>query len=292
MRAVIYLDSYFFMNMLLNLMLLYLLGRIRRLRRKTIRILPAAAFGALSACLLIIYPINPSLLQWVLTYPITGGGMIFLAFGYHGRTFFLKNIFWLTAITIGLGGIVEFLADQYTGNFPTGEKEGSGSETFVIFAAFLGMMVILGMYRRFLRDMKKKAHTCRVTIILEGRRVMTEGYLDSGNLLREPMSGKPVAVMEEACFLELFEKTEQGAMKQCIRGGREHWELAGAYLGRMRFIPYRSIGQMRGFMNGFVADCMEIDQGEEMTVSMRPVIAVYPGVLSSDGTYRIILPDA
>lgn len=292
MKAVIYLDSYFFMNMLLNLMLLYLLRRLRKLSGRRIRILPAAAFGALLACLMLVYPVNPLLLRWLLTYPVAGGGMIFLAFGYHGRKAFLKNICWLTMITIGLGGVVEFLADQYAENVPALGQGASNSEVFVIFAAFLGMAAMLAWYQNFFRDMKKKVHTCRVTIILEGRRVMTEGYLDSGNLLREPMSGKPVAVLEEACFLELFEETEQGAMKQCIRGGREHWELAGAYLGRMRFIPYRSIGQMRGFMNGFVADCMEIEQGEKMTVSMRPVIAVYPGVLSSDGSYRMILPAA
>lgn len=291
MRLVIYLDSYFFMNMLLNLMLLYLLRRIRKLPGRWVRLVPAAAFGALSACFLLIYPM-PYVLRWLLTYPMAGGGMIFLAFGYHGCRAFLKNICWLTIVTIGLGGIVEFLSEQYIGNFSAGGKGKSDSGILVVFGAFFGVLAALGMYRKFFMDMKKKVHTCGVTIILKGRRVTTNGYLDSGNLLRDPVSRKPVAVLEEECFLELFEETERTAMRQCIQGGREHWELAGAYLGRMRLIPYKSIGKMRGFMNGFVADCMEIKREGEIQVSMRPVIAVYPGVLSSDGSYRMILPAA
>ena len=145
------------------------------------------------------------------------------------------------------------------------------------------------LYQKFARQVKKDARTYNTTLFLENKKVTVIGYLDSGNLLKEPVSGKPVAILEEEIFLKLFEGQTRENMERCLAGGRANWDMAGSYMGRMRLIPYKSIGKKRGMMNGFIADRMEV-AGLEAISSVRPVIAVYSGTLSSDGSYQMILP--
>lgn len=298
MKAVIYLDSYFFMNMLLNLMLLYLLRRFRRLCGNPFRMIPAAAFGGLIACFLVLHPSYGIVLQGLIAYPLAGGGMIILAFGYHGFKKFLKNLCWLVVITVGLGGLVLFLTEHYISSCYMAGSETSLQEQeqdmhigigIIIIAALLGTGIIAALHRSFARQIKKDVGTYHATLFLENRRVTVAGYLDSGNMLKEPVSGKPVAILEEGSFLELFEGQAREDMKRCLAGGRASWDMAGSYLGRMRLIPYQSIGKKSGLMNGFVADRMEV-AGLEAISEIRPVIAVYSGTLSSDGSYQMILP--
>lgn len=292
MKAVIYLDSYFFMNLLLNGMILHLLRRIRKLQGNPFRILLAAAFGALVACLLVLHPFCEIWMKGIITYLMAGGGMILLAFGYHGRSVFWGNLCCLVAITIGLGGIVQFLTEQYLSWDTSGAMEdfqlpGAG---MVFIMALLGSAGIHVLYQKVIRQAKRRMCICSVVLFLEDRKITVTGYLDSGNMLKDPVSGKSVAVLEKESFLGLFEGQNREEMEICFSGGREQWEMAGRYLGRMRLIPYKSIGKARGLMNGFVADRMEMMTREGNMVSMRPVIAVYSGTLSSDGSYQMILP--
>lgn len=270
--------------MLLNIMLLYLLRRLRKLQGNLLRLILAAAFGGFIACFLVLQPSYTIFFRAIFTYLIAGGGMIILAFGYHGWKKFFQNLCWLIVITIGLGGIVLFLAEQYISS-----SSKALHTSMVIIMALFGTGTAAILYHKFARQIKKDTRTCKVSLFLENRKVTVMGYLDSGNLLKEPISGKPVAVLEEQVFLELFEGQERENMERCLAGGRAGWNMAGGYMGRMRLIPYKSIGKRKGLMNGFVADCMEVD-GEETMFSMRPVIAVYSGTLSSDGSYQMILP--
>ncbi len=289
MKAVIYLDSYFFMNMFLNLMLLYLLHRFRRLKGSIFRISFAAAFGGFISCFLVLHPSYGIFVQGIITYLFAGPGMIVLAFGYHGWKKFFQNLCCLIVITVGLGGLVLFLTEHYI-SYCIAEKEPPLlSVKVVLIAALFGTAMVAVLYQKFARQVKKDAKTYNTTLFLENKKVTVIGYLDSGNLLKEPVSGKPVAILEEEIFLKLFEGQTRENMERCLAGGRANWDMAGSYMGRMRLIPYKSIGKKRGMMNGFIADRMEV-AGLEAISSVRPVIAVYSGTLSSDGSYQMILP--
>ncbi len=285
MKAVIYLDSYFFMNLVLNSMLLSLLRRIRRLKGSMLRILAASVFGGAGACFLLLYPSWGIFMKIFFTYLGIGGGMILIAFGFHGRKKFFQNLCWLTGITIGLGGIVQFLTEQYTGVFylETGEST-------VMIAAAAGTAVMIWLLKKLTGWAEKESCLCSVTLFFEDRSVPVIGYLDSGNLLKEPVSGKPVMVLEESVFLELFKGQVREKMALYLEKEEMQWDLGEPYAERIRLVPYKSIGRKRGLLKGFIIDRMVAVMGEKDVELVRPVIAVYPGVLSSDQSYRMILP--
>jgi stage II sporulation protein GA (sporulation sigma-E factor processing peptidase) len=290
-KEVIYLDSYFFMNLFLNSMLLYLLRRIRHLPGNLFRLFVGAVFGGAAACFLILHPSLPGVADLLFSYFFMAPGMILIAFGFPGWKLFFQNLCWFLGITIGLGGIVQFLTERYIESRAKKEGMGAGTgEAALLIMAAAGAAVLLIIFRKMTAWAERETCLCEVTVFLENRSIMVKGYLDSGNLLKEPLSGKPVMVLEEESFLELFEEKNREKIKTCFRSGGEPWNLAAQYGGRIRQIPYKSIGRKRGLLNGFIADRM-IASTEEGAVSIvRPVLAVYSGTISADGGYQMILP--
>jgi stage II sporulation protein GA (sporulation sigma-E factor processing peptidase) len=291
-KEVIYLDSYFFMNLFLNSMLLYLLRRVRHLSGNPFRILPGAFFGGLIACFLILHPSLPGVAGIIVTYFLMAPGMLLIAFGFPGRKRFLQNLCWFLGITVGLGGVVQFLTERYIESRAkkTGSMDFVPGEAAILIMSVIGAAVLLAIFKKMTAWAERETYLCEVTVFFENRSITVKGYLDSGNLLKEPVSGKPVMVLEEESFLELFEEKKREEIKICFSSRGEPWKLAAQYGERMRQIPYKSIGRKRGLLNGFIADRM-IASTEEGAVSvMRPVLAVYPGTLSSDGGYQMILP--
>lgn len=101
---------------------------------------------------------------------------------------------------------------------------------------------------------------------------MLTGLIDTGNHLTEPMTGRPVSIVDwqEAEKLERF--------RRILR------EKNGYLL-----IPYRAVGTEKGWMMGMVIDAMYVRyKGKEIRI-VHPVLAVSREKLSRDGRYQIIL---
>lgn len=97
--------------------------------------------------------------------------------------------------------------------------------------------------------------------------------MDTGNHLYEPLSKKPVCLVE-------YE-----SLKPCFKN--RDGKAAG-----FRIIPYHSIGKKHGVLPGITADKLVfISQGKRYEQS-GGVIGIYPGKLSGSGNFHAIVhPD-
>lgn len=115
-----------------------------------------------------------------------------------------------------------------------------------------------------------KAQTAEVTVFWKGKKQKLKGMIDTGNLLKEPLTGQPVSIVEKSAILPLL---------------GENWqEYRGFYL-----IPYHSIGTEKGWLQGIRADRMEIQTSRVTICVEQPVLAIYEGTLSAQKSYQIIL---
>ena len=120
--------------------------------------------------------------------------------------------------------------------------------------------------------MALEGYRAEITLEDQGSRWKLTGLIDTGNHLTEPLTGRPVSILEwrEAEKIERFcqiQKEENG------------------YL----YIPYHAIGTEHGWMMGIVIDAMQINyEGEEIRI-LHPVLAVSREKLSTDGRYQIII---
>jgi stage II sporulation protein GA (sporulation sigma-E factor processing peptidase) len=83
---------------------------------------------------------------------------------------------------------------------------------------------------------KKKSCVCRVVLRKNDKCAEVYALIDSGNTLTEPISGRPVSLLDETVAASL-------------------WEADEAF----RVIPYRSVGKTNGILKGYLLDELEIE---------------------------------
>ncbi len=95
-----------------------------------------------------------------------------------------------------------------------------------------------------------------VTICHGGNCISVTALVDTGNTLRDPVSGCPVLVVEAAAAQKLMPISVQELAHPLET-------LAAGKLPGMRLIPYAAVGQSAGFLLGIRAECVQVS-GKEM----------------------------
>ncbi len=131
----------------------------------------------------------------------------------------------------------------------------------------MGIIYLHGMVFAYGKLMGAR-HIYDVTLTEEGENVMCRALFDTGNLLTDPVSGKPVSVVEET---------------DIMKGWLEK------YPQKYKIIPYQSVGNEHGLLEGIVVDELVIRKEQEQVVERGAVVAFYKGKLSRDGEFQMIL---
>src|SRR5699024_3311171 len=232
---VLYLDIIFGINLLFDFLVLILTNYLTRSKKQYKRLFCAAVFAACIVPLEFLVPISflytvifiscyAVMLLFVSYYFILyffdtinvkscyAVKIIFVAFGYNGFYRLIKNmsIFMFVMFTVG-GGLfgLQFMIRET--NFfhhklllTVQNLEGESISLLVLFACFpLFILFMKGKLDRHVKDKIKYDQIYMVTLEIDNVIKYTNGYIDSGNKLTDPLSGRPVAVCD-ASFLKQF----------------------------------------------------------------------------------------
>lgn len=202
--TVIYADSLWMVNFSMDFLALYICGRFLKIPMKPMRLALAAAIGG-------VYGVLSALLEFGMG-AVTGGVIIVigavacvlamtgLGFGAKGLAA-LKSALTYTAVNMGLGGVMTALysfVGKAAGFFGMGQQEmaPSASPIFFAIAALISGVVSLAYGKFKNKTEEKRKVTAELTLL--GKSMPLSLLCDSGNLLRDPFSGKPVIVISKA----------------------------------------------------------------------------------------------
>ena len=257
----VYVDLYFFINFSMDLLCLYLTARLLSGKLSLLRGVLAAALGGLyanAALLLGIGGIYGFLLD-VLALAL----ICIVALARRGE---LKRIplyiLVFAGVSSALGGIMTalFYLFNRSGAFDfIKESDGDGISVwlFAILAAISAVITLIGG-RGATRRMS--ASEVELEITLGGRTATLRGMTDSGNLLRDPISGKPCVVVDSRRLgrllpTELSELNEGDAISKIGR-------LRGELRKRVSVIPV-STASGESMLVGVRAERIRIKKGRE-----------------------------
>ncbi len=251
MEYELYADQLFLVNFVMNLYLLLLVNESTLRTATPGRLLLGAAAGGAGGLL-------PFLLPGGLPWKIVGIqlpsalGMILIAFPVKGFRMFLKLLERMVLCAFCMGGGLLFLIRclPMARDFLTG-----------IFGVLgLGGLCCLFMIR--FRQGKKDV-LCPAVLCCGERRVRVDALVDSGNSLTEPISGKPVCIVE----------------KQVLESLRE-WLPPG-----VRAIPCHSIGMRLGILEGYLLPELQVEKDGVRRCFRKVWIAAGPqGIHREDET--------
>lgn len=226
---------------------------LKRHRKYRYLILTAAVTSLLGLVLLLF--IRNYLLYCLLTHFVLNTCMVFVCFGRCGRREFIENFAVTYFIVILLGGILEWL--QGSGIFP-------GSFLMKTLVGITGISAALFylMQRRNFGN-----HLVEVRIKKDSRLIELTAYRDSGNQLRDPYTGQGISILSHARAREFIDEKRD----------------------RIRFVPYRSLGETAGLLAVFDVDEMVLKDGRRRQELCHMAIGIAQKGLLEDKTYDMIL---
>jgi len=277
---VIYADTLFFINTIINYLILLATAKVCAVAASRIRMAGAAALGGAFAVVSALPPFE--LLRNPLIMIGIGVLMIAIAFGGEPRLVRLGLVFF--AVSAGAAGFTLGISLLGGGGHLNGVLLPISFSTLIVsFAVCYAIVTIV-----FRRVAGNKGGIVPL-IVRQGKSVLElKALVDTGNTLVDPMTGMPVIVTGVPDAKKLFPKEVRGAIEEIGRRGAVSVmeELAERSCPlKFRLIPYSAVGVADGVLLSFKPDEITID-GE---IRRGILVAISPNSVSDNGTYSALI---
>ena len=278
---IVYVDVLFFLNLLVNYLLLLATAKIAAVHTKRLKLFLAALFGAVYAVLAFV-PDFGFLLSPLMRL-VSGILMVLIAFSQAKHLLRLCLIFF--AVSAGFGGLIFALSLAQGGGQVTDHFILPINFTVLIATFFVAYALFSLIFQRLGRNLTGKMMD--VTITLGDKNITLKGFVDSGHSLTCPMTQHPVFIAASEHLHPLFSAeitallTEKNLLNPIdLLPMLQEKNHSGFYL-----IPYTAIGQSLGFLLCFVPDKVIVDKKEIPGIR----IALSPTAVSDGGQYHILI---
>ncbi|MDD3368057.1 MAG: sigma-E processing peptidase SpoIIGA [Lachnospiraceae bacterium] len=266
MHYTLYLDSLFFLNFCINYLLLSVTCLFLKRTATRFRKIAGAVTGSAICCILFVLQCSMNFdavsmkLQMLLGNILSAVIMLCLVLGIGSASFLMEALasFYGCAFLIGgaLLGIGQILPVIHSMEHMPG---------ILVMAALLAEYIGI-LYQRHLC----KSENLLYQIVLDtgNDRIELTAFANTGNSLREPISGKPVCIVKNAVFEEI---------------------VRGLPLEKTKLIPYHSIGKEHGLLYGIIIPKLSICYQNTAYEYEEAVIAGCPEELMRDKSISMIL---
>ena len=281
--TVVYLDSLFLLNFVVDYLLLLAAGRLcgETLRRGWLAL--GAAIGAAYAAAAFLPGMG------FLLHPLCKGAAAVLALlaGYGRSRHLLRVGLVFCAVSATFGGGI--LALELLGGQGLTLRSGilcSALDLRLILLSAAGCYALITLVLGRTARHASGRELVPALLTLGGRRVALTALVDTGNTLTDPATGRPVMVAEGEKVAGLFPAGQAPAPEELRRPvealerlGRQGWR------GRCRLLPYRAVGVECGMLLALRLDGAEVG-GEDYG---RLLLALSPTPLSDGGGYSALI---
>lgn len=242
----------------MDFLALYITAKILHIKASPKRLTAAASLGALYSLLaLIAVPPPPfgTIVSIGVSFLLTA-----LSFGRQKAKLLLKNTAVFYLISFALGGGITAICNML--NIWQNKKELviNGSHGVVYGDISFGLLIILAIVCGLLslisgRLAKKRTATltAEIKITFASNTSEVTGLVDSGNLLKEPISGKPVIITT----FDAVRKILPIDMLPLFREGATDCLSHSPSLSRLRMIPSSTVGG-KSLLYAFLPDCVQV----------------------------------
>lgn len=270
----VYIDVVFAVNTIIDMMVLTILNRVLSYRTTRRRLLAGAVIGGVWSCVLSVCPGLPPLVAGFGTYVAVSSLMAIAAYRLTSIKEIAKSVAGIYLVSVVMGGIMlviyqHTVAGYYAASFLNGgTPDGVSAAAWLLMAAgaVAGCYGFSGGIKGLISSMAQRNDLCIVTLKYGEREERVTGLIDTGNRLREPVSGRPVHVATESLCRRLC---------PVVKG--------------VVYVPYQSVGTQNGILPAVFIDRMEVEQEGRCYSVEKPLVAITKQPLSPSGEYQILI---
>lgn len=235
------------------------------------RILAGAVIGGLWACVVSLCPGMPWAVQAAGTYVAAAGLMAVTAFRLRRLKDIAGALLGMYLVSVVLGGMMLAVYEHTSAGYYIRKaltEEAEMPALFWILASAAAAAVCYGLsgkVKGLVGRLAGRRDLWEAVLYCGSEKTRIRGIIDTGNRLREPVTGSAVHVTEEKVMRRLC---------PVVKG--------------VVYVPYQSVGG-RGILPAVYIDRMEIWQQGERVVLEKPLIAISRQKLSPSGEYELLI---
>lgn len=289
MFYVVYIDVLFLVNFFMDFVVLSVTGALLKIRTKIRRRALGAALGATCYCTMLYLPREGREIAGRALMLLSAGIMGILVFSIRRARILCRFLVIFYASTFFLGGAVTALY-HYTRLGYYLRKAVKGDLYAQLLAGLMALIVLSAcMFGKIAaaaisERRRERELYYEVELSLGKRRKRATALLDTGNHLREPVSRKPVILMDIAFAGELLDEGTGRAVSEFYRTG-----LVGETGERIRLVPYHSVGKSHGLLIAVFLESLTIQMEQKAVVLKEVCAALTEEPVSARGEYQVLL---
>ena len=287
----IYIDIIIVENLIMNYIILYATGLISKSKKSYIRMFLASLIGAIYATLEYVLKVN--IYSNIILKTILSIIIVYVAFYPQDVKKMCKQLLLFYVTTFTFGGIATYLIYVLKPQniiIKNGMYVGTYVLKVIFIGAIVGTIILVTAFKMAKNKLTKKDMICKVKIKLNGKEETVEAMVDTGNMLKEPITGTPVVVVERTSLYELLPKEILNNTESILGGDFEKIpeEIKNEYVPKLKLIPFTSLGKQNGMLVGIKPEKIEVinEQTEE---EKNAIIGIYNKSLTKRGEYKALI---
>lgn len=288
----IYIDVVFLENLVMNSIILVASGIILKKKMKWIRIILASSLGAIYTIIgyISVLEIYSNLILKVILSIL----IIYIAFNPQTVKQLWKDllIFYLTSFVFGgVAFALIYVVKPQDILMKNGLFLGTYPLKTVLLAAIVAFIIIIAAFAIVKTKFSKKDMFCDVEVELNNKIIKTRAMIDTGNLLKEPITNTPVIVLEHTLLYECVPKEILDNLESILGGElvKIPEEVRNEYISKLKLIPFVSLGKQNGMLVGIKADSLKIIQDDQEKENKNIIVGIYNKSLTKRGEYRALI---
>lgn len=287
MREVVYIDVLMVENILMNFMLLYAVNRFCKCKASILRLSLASFFGALYILtvflpeLYVLYSLSMKIIISII--------MIIIAFSPYTLRQIVKLLllFYITAF-LACGAImgVFYLSDMnvevVNGNFSINNI----SAYHIIIGSIVAISIVKVAFDFLENHYSMEKRRIKLDVFQDGKKCELNALVDTGNTLRDPLTGNHVIV----AFINAISPIMPSEVQQSICFSKNYDELNEVLIDssvkkRIRIIPFKALGTENGVLTALRVDYVVVKYKKQNIIVKDVLIALYEKPISEDGSF-------
>ena len=288
----VYLDIVFLENLCMNYIILFATGYIMKLKMKQIRIILSSILGSIYAVL--VYLQNIFFFSNIVVKIMLSIVMILIAFYPKKMKLLFKEIILFYLISFVFGGCAFFLLyfvkpqnilirnGVYVGRYPM---------QIALLGGIVGFTITQVAFKLVKSKITKKDIFADLVIYWNEKQVKLKALVDTGNMLKDPISGLPVIVVAKNELYQIFSREILDSTEDIINGKlpKDIFLKEQEIISKFRMIPFSSLGKQNGLLLGIKVDKVKICFDEIDKLVKGVIVGIYDNPLSRNNEYTALV---
>ncbi len=288
----IYIDVVFIENLIMNYIILFATSIIIKVKVKHIRLILASSLGAIYS--IIAYMSILEMYSSVILKIILSVIIVYIAYNPQNVKNMWKYlvIFYMTSFVFGGAAFaLIYIVKPQDILMKNGLFLGTYPLKTIILGTIVAFVVIVTSFKLVKSKISKKDMFCTIKININKVEIETKAMIDTGNLLKEPISNTPVIVVEHTLLYDCMPKEILNNLENILGGDFENIseEVKNKYISKLKVIPFSSLGKQNGMLIGIKPEEVTVINDENENKINNVIIGIYNKSLTKRGEYRALI---